>query len=78
VRDYASLWKPCVLTLAEGGVAVATNHVADVDAATWCEGLRRTAQKAGRPLRSLELLGQDADFPSFDGRPPLKVAVCRV
>ena len=78
VRDYGSLFKPCVLTLADGGVVIATNHVPEVAAADWCDGLRRCAQKAGRPLRDLELLPPDADFPAFDGRPPLKVAVCRV
>lgn len=78
VRDYASLWKPCVLSLTDGGVAIATNHVPEVDADEWCAALRRTADKAGRPLRSLELLPPAADFPSFDGRPPLKVAVARV
>jgi 23S rRNA (cytosine1962-C5)-methyltransferase len=77
-RDYESLWKPCVLTLADGGVAVATNHVPEVDAETWCERLRRCASKAGRPLRDLQLLAPAPDFPSFDGRPPLKIAVARV
>jgi 23S rRNA (cytosine1962-C5)-methyltransferase len=78
VRDYASLWKPCVLALADGGVAIATNHVPEVTAEDWCAALRRSADKAGRPLRDLELLPPAADFPSFDGRPPLKVAVARV
>lgn len=78
VRDYASLWKPCLLTLADGGIAIATNHVPTVDADTFCQQLRRTAEKAGRPLRSLDLLPVDTDFPSFDGQAPLKVAVARV
>ena len=77
-RDYESLWKPCVLTLADGGVAVATNHVPEAFAETWCERLRRCASKAGRPLRDLQLLPPAPDFPSFDGRPPLKIAVARV
>ena len=33
---------------------------------------------AGRPLRELTLLQPDADFPAFDGHPPLKVAVCQL
>jgi 23S rRNA (cytosine1962-C5)-methyltransferase len=77
-RDYESLWKPCVLTLADGGIAVATNHVPEVSAETWCERLRRCASKAGRPLRDLQLLAPAPDFPSFDGRPPLKIAVARL
>ncbi|MBL8747645.1 MAG: class I SAM-dependent rRNA methyltransferase, partial [Planctomycetes bacterium] len=40
--------------------------------------LRRSAAKAGRPLRSLEAVPVDADFPSFDGRPPLKVVLAQV
>ncbi len=78
VRDYASLWKPCLLTLADDGIAIATNHVAEVDAGEWCEQLRRCAVKAGRPLRSLDLLAPEPDFPAFDGRPPLKVAIARL
>lgn len=78
VRDYASLFKPCLLTLADGGLVIATNHVPEVPAASWCAGLRRCADKAGRPLRELELLAPDADFPSFDAQPPLKIAICRV
>ncbi|HEX6810483.1 MAG TPA: class I SAM-dependent methyltransferase [Planctomycetota bacterium] len=78
VNDYQSLWKPCVLALAEGGVLIATNHVPEVDEAGWHEDLRRCAAKAGRPLQSLESIAVDADFPSFDGKPPLKVVLARV
>ncbi len=77
VRDYEALFKPAVLCTAEGGVVVATNHVASVDRDEWIERLRRCAAKAGRPLRDVELQVPDADFPSFDGRPPLKIAWCR-
>ncbi len=78
VNDYQSLWKPCVLTLADGGAIVATNHVPTVAEADWHDALRRSAAKAGRPLRSLEAVPVDADFPSFDGRPPLKVVLAQV
>jgi 23S rRNA (cytosine1962-C5)-methyltransferase len=78
VRDYPSLFKPCLLALADGGSVLATNHVPDVDAADWHGVLRRCADKAGRPLRALEPLAVDADFPSFDGRPPLKMALCTI
>ncbi len=77
-RDYASLFKPCVLTLAEGGIVIATNHVPEVSATDFASQLRRIAEKAGRPLKELDLLPVDEDFPAFDGSPPLKVAVCRV
>lgn len=77
-RDYASLFKPVLLLLEDGGAVVATNHVAEVGLEAWLEGLSRTAAKAGRPLRTLEAFAPDADFPSFDARPPLKIALARV
>ena len=72
VGDYQSLWKPCLLTLADGGAVLATNHVPTVPEADW------HAEKAGRPLRSLDTIPVDADFPSFDGSPPLKVVLATV
>ncbi len=75
VRDYAGLFKPCLLALAPGGKILATNHVAGVDRDDWLEQLRRCAEKAGRPLSGLEVLLPEADFPSPDGRPPLKMAI---
>lgn len=78
VRDYPSLFKPALLALADGGTVLATNHVPDVRAEDWHEVLRRCAAKAGRPLRELEPIAIDADFPSFDGRPPLKLVLARV
>lgn len=78
VRDYASLFKPCVLTLADGGAVIATNHVPDVTDQDFLQQLRRIAEKAGRPLKEQILLPVDADFPAFDDKPPLKVVVCRV
>ena len=78
VRDYAALFKPAVCCVAPGGVIVATNNVAKVPLEGWLDGLHRCARKAGRPLVDVEVLTPDSDFPSFDGRPPLKVAWCRV
>lgn len=78
VHDYQSLFKPCLLALAEGGAVLATNHVPQVEAAAWHAALRRCADKAGRPLTSLEPIAVDDDFPSFDGRPPLKLVLARV
>ena len=78
VRDYPSLFKPCIRMVPPGGVVVATNHVASVDRDAWLDTLRRCATKAGRPLTDVEWITPEADFPSPDGRPPLKVAWCHV
>ncbi len=77
-RDYPSLFKPALLALEENGILIATNHVAAVEAQAWRETLLRCAAKAGRPLREVELTGPDDDFPAFDGRKPLKIAICRL
>ena len=74
IRDYPSLFKPALLATAPGGHLLCTNNVAKVDLDAWTSILRRSAEKAGRPLRSLNILAPEADFPSFDGRHPLKVA----
>jgi 23S rRNA (cytosine1962-C5)-methyltransferase len=77
--DYASLFKPAVLaTRPGGGRIIATNHVASVELETWVEALKRCAAKAGRPLRSVQPLAPEGDFPSFDGKHPLKIVVCEV
>jgi len=78
VRDYASLFKPALLATAPGGTVLATNHVPEVTRDEWLAGLERTAAKAGRPLASLETLTPEADFPSPDDRPPLKIALARL
>jgi 23S rRNA (cytosine1962-C5)-methyltransferase len=44
----------------------------------WTKALERCAAKAGRPLRGLRRIEPDGDFPSFDGRHPLKIVVCDV
>lgn len=77
-RDYASLFKPAVLAARPGGKVIATNHLAAVELETWTGQLARTAAKAGRPLRGLKVIETDADFPSFDGKHPLKTVVCEV
>jgi len=76
VRDYPSLFKPALLATAPGGVLITTNHAHQVAGEEWVAVLERTAAKAGRALQGIELLGPEADFPSRDGRPPLKIAVC--
>jgi 23S rRNA (cytosine1962-C5)-methyltransferase len=78
VRDYPSLFKPALLAARPGGVVLCTNHVPTVDKAGWHAVLRRTAEKAGRPLAAIEDLPVEGDFPSFDGATPLKVALCRL
>ena len=78
VRDYPSLFKPALQCLEPGGILCATNHAAEVPLEAWTAGLARAAEKAGRPLAAIETHGPDADFPAFDGAPPLKVAWCRV
>ena len=76
-RDYPALSKPAFIATAPGGTVIATNHVASVDLDDWTEVLRRSAEKSGRPLERLETLAPDEDFPTRDGRAPLKIAVCR-
>lgn len=77
-RDYPSLFKPALLATEDGGAVLATNHAADVEREDWLEILARCAEKADRPLRGLDTLEVEEDFPSFDGRPPLKIAIARV
>ncbi len=78
VHDYPTVFKPAWLSVADGGALLATNNVASVDLDDWLGVLRRCAEKAGRPIAEIEVLRPDEDFPSPDGRPPLKLAVCRV
>ena len=78
VGDYPSLLKPALFALAPGGTLIATQHVAEVGIEAWKDVLERGARKCGRPLAALEFLGPDEDFPSFDARPPLKIAVATV
>ena len=78
-NDYPSLFKPALLCARRaGGLVLATNHVASIGLEAWLETLRRCAAKAGRPIRSLRAIAPEGDFPSFDGRHPLKIALCEV
>lgn len=78
VKDYAALFKPALLATAEGGSLICCNNVADVDRAIWLDQLERSAKKAGRVLRAVEWIAPEADFPSPDGKPPLKMVLLRV
>lgn len=74
VRDYPGVLKPALLATNPGGRLLVTNHVSTVDRDEWHAVIRRTAEKAGRPLAALEPIAPEEDFPSPDGRFPLKIA----
>ena len=74
VRDYASLFKPAAMAASPGGAVLATNNVAAVDRRDWITTMVRCAEKAGRPVRSVEILAPERDFPCPDGRPATKMA----
>lgn len=78
VNDYPALFKPALLTTAEGGTLICCNNVAEVDREAWLDQLRRSAVKAGRTIRETEWILPEADFPSSDGNPPLKIVALRV
>lgn len=73
VKDYPALFKPALLCTAEGGTLYCTNNVAEVDRDAWLDQLQRSARKAGRAIRDFEWILPEADFPSPDGNPPLKL-----
>lgn len=78
VHDYPALFKPALLTTAEGGTLICCNNAAKADRDAWIDQLERSARKAGRPIKAVEWITPEADFPSFDDQPPLKIAVLRV
>lgn len=78
VRDYSSVFKPALLCTKEGGQMLCANNVAQVPLSDWLETLQRTAKKAGRPIKDIEIIQPETDFPSRDGNFPLKVAVLQV
>lgn len=74
-RDYPSLLRPAIRCVAPGGRLVATCHVPSMSRDTLEQIVRRSVEKELRGLTQLELLAPEADFPSPDGQPPLKVAI---
>lgn len=78
VNDYPGVFKPALLCTAEGGTLICCNNVAQVERDTWLDQLERSARKAGRRIREVEWIMPEADFPSPDGKPPLKIALLRV
>jgi len=73
VRDYPSLLKPAVRCVREGGFVLATNHVPAVTLEDFRQVVQRTFEKNEREVASIEVIPPDDDFPSPDGRPPLKM-----
>ncbi|WP_293760469.1 class I SAM-dependent methyltransferase [uncultured Aquitalea sp.] len=73
INDYQALFKPALLTTAPGGTLICCNNVAQVDAEAWLESLQRCAEKAGRPIRAVRWITPDEDFPTPDGKHPLKI-----
>lgn len=78
VNDYPAVFKPALLCTAEGGTLYCSNNVASVDREAWLAQLLRSAAKAGRPISEHEWILPEADFPSIDGKPPLKLLVLKV
>ncbi|GAB4114466.1 MAG: class I SAM-dependent methyltransferase [Sandaracinaceae bacterium] len=78
VNDYPSLLKPAIGCARPGGLVLASHHVPGTSREAFAAVVRRTAEKSGRGLRALEVFGPEEDFPSFDGEPPLKIAVAEV
>ncbi len=78
INDYASVFKPALLCTETGGTLICTNNAADVQREAWLDQLQRSAAKAGRPIREMEWITPEADFPSSDGQGPLKIALLRV
>jgi len=77
VNDYPGLFKPAWLSCTADGVLLATNHSPRVSMEDWIDQCSRCAAKAGRAIQGVEVIELDADFPSFDDTPPLKIAVFR-
>ncbi|MGE5491228.1 MAG: class I SAM-dependent methyltransferase, partial [Actinomycetota bacterium] len=78
VNDYPALLKLAVLCTAENGTVLCCNNVAEVARDAWADQIERCARKAGRPVREMEWIEPEADFPSYDGQPPLKMALLRL
>ena len=70
--------KPALLCTAEGGTLICCNNAAQISREIWADQLQRCAAKAGRPIRELEWIAPEDDFPSHDGQAPLKIALLRV
>ncbi len=75
VRDYQSVFKPALLVTKPGGKLICTNHVPSVPLDDWLEILERCARKSDCPIHISHVIAPEEDFPSPDGKHPLKIAV---
>lgn len=78
VNDYAALMKLALLCTAEHGTLICCNNAAQITREVWADQLQRCANKAGRPIKELEWIAPEDDFPSHDDQPPLKIALLRL
>jgi len=78
VNDYAALMKLALQCTTEGGTLICCNNAAELTREVWADQLARCAAKIGRTIRELEWIAPEDDFPSHDGRPPLKIALLQV
>jgi 23S rRNA (cytosine1962-C5)-methyltransferase len=78
IHDYPAVFKPALLCTAEGGTLICSNNVAEVRREAWLAQLERSALKAGRPIREIEWITPDTDFPCLDEQAPLKTVLLRV
>ena len=78
VRDYPGVLKPALLATVPGGTLLCCNNAAEMQRDTWLDQVLRCAAKAGRPVRDYSWIAPEADFPSPDGQPPLKMLELRV
>jgi 23S rRNA (cytosine1962-C5)-methyltransferase len=78
INDYPALFKPALLCTTAGGSLYCCNNAAEVDRLAWLDQLHRSARKAGRPIRDFEWILPEADFPSPDGNPPMKMLALSV
>jgi 23S rRNA (cytosine1962-C5)-methyltransferase len=70
--------KLALLCTNEGGTLICCNNAAQISREVWADQLQRCANKVGRPIREIEWIMPEEDFPSPDGQPPLKIALLRV
>ncbi len=73
INDYQSLFKPAILSLEDNGEIICTNHTSSVEMDTWIDTLKRCAIKAGKPIKDIDIIEPDEDFPSPDNKHPLKI-----
>ena len=77
LRDYQSLLKPALLATKDDGMLICCNNLAKVDFSEWRSQVIRCAEKTGKVIRDIDVISPALDFPSFDGKPPLKTLVLR-